>query len=1056
MKLYLISNCKISFKQQIEINTMAKNYIKRISRVLYSFLLIFSIVVQTTAQDRLITGKVSSSEDNSDVPGASVRVKGGKSGTTTDATGNFKINAPANAILVISSVGYASQEVSVGNRSNVNVMLATDAAALNEVIVVGYGTQKAKNITTSISTVTAKQIESLPIVSVEQALQGRTPGVQVTRTSGAPGSAMNVRVRGVGSAGDSDPVYVVDGVIIGAGDNSYGGKSGLYAINPNDIESMTVLKDASAAAIYGSSAGNGVILITTKRGKTGKPKISFDSYYGVQNVSKKLPMLNARQYAELMQEERLNAGLTLADVPSSVRNLNSLPADVNWQDAIFRTGSIQSYNLSVSGGNENSSFSLSGNMYREEGTQLSTWADRKSLRANSDFKVNKSIRIGESLMFTNAGKRQESAQGGTLALTNVLKMGPTVPIYDDTFIGGFRSPLNATDGQDANNAVAAATLTNNFNYDWRVLGNIFAEVDLFKGLTYKILYGLDFNHSDGENYTAAFQGVDKVFNANQYQLSKGTSTGQQVTHTLTYGTAIGQHNIDVLGGFERRWGKYNGLNAQTGGLPNDVVKSIGAGKGNPGAGSDTQESAIQSYFGRVNYSMANKYFLQASARYDASSKLAKENQGQLFPAVSVGWRISAEDFMKDLTIFSDLKLKAGYGEIGNVNSLGNYPTALTLNQAAFYNFNGGLAQGYTLSNANNPNIRWETAKTTNIGIDAAFLNNRITFTAEYYIKTTDGLQYFNPFNPPSTGLGSAIINLGQVENKGFDFGLGYNKSDGDFKYSINANLSTVNNKLTKLGENLGFFGPGYFLLGGVTRTLVGEPIGSFYGYQVEKIFGSKGEVDAANALGDAKVPYQAVKTSAGDIKYKDNNASGEINADDKVNLGSPIPNFTYGLTGNASYKGLDFTIFLQGVQGNKVLNAVRSWTEGMEAGFNASASVLNRWTPSNTGATIPRAILGDPNDNKRMSDRFIEDGSYMRVKNVTIGYTLPRDLLKTLGNISNVRVYATAQNLLTFTKYTGFDPELGTQQGGNQSTMGIDIGNYPQPKTFIFGVQFGF
>lgn len=1005
------------------------------------------IVTAIQAADVTIVGTVKS-ETGEPMPGVSVVVKGTNTGTQTDVEGKYRLSVREGATLVFSFVGYLTVEQAIGNRTALDIQLQPDIKTLQQVVVVGYGTQEKKDVTGSIATVDAKQIQSLPLVSTEQALQGRTPGVLVTTNGGQPGGGINVMVRGVGTTGNSSPIYVIDGVITGSGGTDNLGTSPLSLINPNDIESMTVLKDASSAAIYGASAANGVVLITTKRGKAGKTRVSLDAYYGVQKAWRQLDLLDASQQAEAAKASFFNSGKTYTQIPANLRFPSLIKNNVDWQDEIYRTAPIQSYNLSVSGGSEVATFSLSGNWFKQEGTLLNTSFERRSIRANSDFKIGKRIRLGESMTLSNTVSNRQINGGGRRSFEHVIKQSPGVAVYNPNKKGGFNTP-SSLDGHDTDNPVLTNTLYQDRPTNYRVLGNIYGELDLISGLTYRLFTGIDYNPSEGYTYNPSYEGLGGVANS-ALGITRGVGFNTQVTNTLTYNKRVNKHQIEVLAGFERRYNSYSNLSGTATILPNDQVLSL-AGAQTKSVTNSKTESALESLFGRVNYSFADKYLVTFNLRRDGSSKLAKENRYQVFPSFSLGWRLSEEGFLKTLPWISDLKLRGGYGELGNVNALGDYPFVVNLNGAANYNFDGSLSAGVTPGELSNPAIRWETSKSSTVGVDAGLFDNTILFTAEYYVRKTEGLQARDSRIAPSVGLSAPIINIGTVENRGWDFSATYRKSQGDFSYDFTANLSTITNKLTALGDSgNAYVAVSYNTLQNITRTVVGQSLGSYYGFEADGFFQTQEQLNAVKQTG----------AQIGDRRIKDLNNDKVIDDKDRTAIGSPIPKFYYGFTANVSYKQFDLSVFLQGVQGNKIFNALKFWLENDNTNSNKGAAFLDRWTPFNLDATVGRASNEQMWDMATITDRYVEDGSFLRMKNVTLGYSFKPAILSKLGNLSKLRAYVTAQNLLTFTKYSGYDPEIG-ELGDNDPnraalTRGVDIGSYPQPRTFILGVQIGF
>lgn len=1007
------------------------------------------------AQERTITGTITEEATGTAVPGVNVLVKGTTRGTVSDIEGNYSISASDNETLVFSSVGFVTEEVPVGNRSTINLSLSQDIQSLSEVVVVGYGTQERAKVTSAISSVSAKEISELPIASIDQALQGRAAGVTVTNT-GAPGQNPFVRIRGLGSLGNNEPLYVIDGMPSG----------GLNNINPNDIESMEILKDAAASAIYGSRASNGVILVTTKRGTKGKTSINLDAYYGVQAAWKQLDLLSREEYLQY------GRNLLGAGVPARFATVDTdFPGvDTDWQDEMFRSGTeapISDINVSVNGGGENSVFNIAGGYFKQEGIMLGTGFQRYSFRANSEFNLGR-VKVGETLTLGYSERQNEPFNGGRSQIEHMIKMVPYIPVRDAGFPGGFRA-TDREDASDPENPVLNAVLRRSVDENMKLLGTAYASVEIISGLEYKLLLGLDMNFGYQDRFTPMFRPSNAYHISNMAVVDHTRSDyiSPLISNQLSYNKTFNNHTIGVLAVYERQ----DFVNRNSGGVGNteltNDIQVLGGLQNAVLRGGETERTLL-SYLGRINYDYAGKYMLSASLRRDGSSNFGPANKWGYFPSVSAGWRISQEEFMMNVPVISDLKLRASIGTVGNDN-LPPYSAQATIDGLHLYNFDGTLVPGSTTRMIANRDLKWESTTMTNIGLDLGLLNDRILFSLEYFNnKTTDLLLPV----PIQSSLGidvSPYANVGAVTNKGWELTAGYNQNSGDFQWSVNGNISTVRNEITSLGTATAIGGSG-FESDITTNTTVGEPMGYFYGWIADGIFQNEGEVEQANSLGDPNTPYQSASTSPGDIKFRDLNEDGVINAADRTNLGHYLPDFAYGLNATANFRGFDFSLFLQGVSGNEILNTNLYDLEGMTRLFNAGTQVLRSWTPENPNTTIPRAVNSDPNRNARISSRFIEDGSYMRIKNLSVGYSIPTDVLNGFGNgvIKNLRFYVSSQNLLTFTKYSGYDPEIGTRPDlvGNTGTAnisssntlnsGVDYGQYPQPRTFIGGIQLGF
>jgi TonB-linked SusC/RagA family outer membrane protein len=1007
---------------------------------------------------RTITGTVTD-EGAEPLVGVSVQVKGTSKATTTDNNGSFSIEVEDNAkVLVLSFIGMVTQEVNVEGKSSVKVVMSLVNKALNEVVVIGYGTQKRTLVTGAVSSVNSKTLNELPALTISQALQGRVAGLQVTN-NGSPGTEPIVRIRGISSISfASDPLYVVDGFPTGD----------LAAIDVKDIESVDVLKDASAAAIYGSRATNGVIMITTKKGRRdGKMSVTLDSYFGTQEVTKRLSLLNTAQFMQYAVAYRGSQvpRLTAPDInqPTYAGGTQTYgQTNTDWQDAYFRRGNMTQHNVGLTGGNEKSRFHASAGYTDQQGTAPTVAYRRYNFRINSDHVISKVFTFGENLYVAAGNQAYDNNETGSRTnLVNVIRMMPHIPVFDPTSNGGYRGVDATKDGGDPTNPVEDAALKNPGNRTTaKIFGTAFLEINLASWLKFKSTFGIDYANTLNYRFSPIFNDNGAVAGSSATQATitnnRSISTVQLFTQQLSFDKNFGEHHVNVIGVFEQQGQKTKQENA-SGNQASNELRTLNNAT-NISAQTLVGENTLLSYLARVNYDYQNKYILSVAVRRDGLSVWAPGKKWATFPSASIGWRVDQEDFMRNIPKVSELKLRAGYGITGlNGLVLGNtvWQQIVTANSAQ-YPFGGSITGGpaSSIPGLGNTELEWEKTKQVNIGLDLGLLKNKITLTAEYYQRKTDNLILNVPL-PPSFGYTNSSVpqNVGSMKNSGFEVQLGYNDREGAFKWYASTNLSFVINEVTRLAEgvtNIEAGGNADFGDVNITNTAVGHPIQAFYGWVVEGIFQNASEV--------TKHAKQTAATAPGDLKFKDLNNDGVIDNSDRQFLGSFIPKVTYAFNLGANYKNFDASLFFQGVQGNKVYNATRVITEGMVRFFNAGTQVLNAWTPTNTNTNIPRAISADPNKNARPSTRFLEDGSFMRLKNVMIGYTVPAGFLgtSTKGTVKSLRIYVSAQNILTFTKYTGYDPEVGNRTPGSSLTNGIDFAVYPQPKSFQVGIQANF
>ena len=1014
------------------------------------------------AADVPVSGRVVG-PDGSGLPGVTVLVRGSSTGTTTSAEGQFALSAPEGSTLLFSFVGFTTQTVTVtAGMPALSISLREDAQKLNEVVVVGYGTQDRGSISSAISSVSGRDIATQPVADPTQALQGRAAGVTVTQNSGAPGGAggTQVRVRGITSAGNNSPLYVVDGFPLpssDAGGNSV--ENQLNAINPNDIETIDVLKDASATAIYGLRAANGVVIITTKRGKAGTSSINLDGYRGIQQVWRKLSLLNAEQYAVINNESILAQGTS--PVQEKLRDPKSLGEGTDWQKAVFRpTAVIQSYNLGAAGGSDKARYAVSGGYFQQDGTLNGSNFERFTLRANGDIQLSKRVKIGNSLSLTHLSDRQLNTGNDEFGvLNNVLQAPPVLPVYRPD--GSWYEATKADNYVEPNPVLQSLIANNKFNRN-RILSTVFAEVEPIKYLRFRTNVGVDLIFDNGSGFTPAL-GANSPRNgpgtASAYAFSN-YNPGWLIENTLTYDRLFaGKHQVTALLGQSAQEFNFNSVSAnRIGYLSNDLQQLNNGPQTNQTNGGTSSQTRLASYFGRVNYDFAGKYIFSATVRYDGSSAFATGYKFGFFPGASVGWRLSEEAFIKNIAVISNLKLRAGYGRVGNPLNAGQFAYLATINTGITYPFGPGnvttgtqtINSGAAPTRAQNTQLRWEDNVQSNIGVDVGLFGNRIEATVDVYNRRSPNL--IN--NVPAylvTGTYEAVPTNSLVSyNRGIDVSLATRNlmgGDGGLSWTTSLIFSAYKNLVEDLGTGGTAFNGSTNRSGtAIVRYDKGQPFGAFYGYVADGLFQTP--EDVKNHATQTVNADPGKSTAPGDIRFKDLNGDGKITDADRTFIGNPNPDFTYGLNNTLSWHGLDLNVFVQGSQGNDVYNLNRVYTEGgLYSNGNSSTRVLGRWTGPGTSTDVPRAIAGDPNQNLRVSSYFLEDGSYLRLKTLTLGYNLPKALSQRVA-AQTLRVYVTGQNLVTLTKYTGFDPELGGR--------GIDFGVYPQSRVFLAGVNIGF
>ncbi|WP_149524635.1 SusC/RagA family TonB-linked outer membrane protein [Sphingobacterium hotanense] len=987
-----------------------------------------SISKQSTVNGRVTDG-------GSPVQGVSVTVKGvAGSGTTTNANGEFSVQVDnQNATLVFTMVGFTTQEVPLRGQSNVNVSLVSTDTDIEQVVVIGYGTQKKSDLTGSVSSVGSEKINAFPLAGTAQALQGRAPGVSVSSINGEPGRAPRVRVRGGTSINaSSDPLYVVDGF------------PGSTPPAPEDVESIEILKDASATAIYGSRGANGVIMITTKKGKIGKPMVEFNNSIATQQVGKRLDLLNASEFGAYINDVYVNGGNNNIPFP----NPESLGEGTDWQDLVFRNGNLLSNQLSVSGGSDNIRYYTSVNHYGQKGTVIESDYRRFSGTSNLDMKVNDRIKIGTRLLFNrsilNGVRTQESSSGTTAAgvISGALRFEPTQGIFDDA--GNYTLKKF---GDPHDNPVAAARERANEVKTDLFQGNGYLELTLLKDLIFRSMVGLQVSNQRTGNYVSKrlvegrnFGGIGSI------AAHKNTNVISE--NYLNYNLKINEaNNLDAMVGYSYQSSRNESWQANNRNFISDSFSywNLGAGSNYQNASSNLEDWIMSSFYGRINYNLLGRYLFTATGRYDGSSRFGENNKWAFFPSAAFAWNVSQEPFMESVEAISNLKIRTSYGETGN-SEIGSYQS-LARYSATLATMGGVPVNAVRPTNVANPNLTWETTKQTDAGIDIGFLNNKINLTVDYYYKKTIDLLYSVPL-PIYSGYTGSLQNVGSVENKGWEFALGTTNIDRELKWNTDFNITFNRNKILQLpGGDIRYNTiPGHMLSTDSQILREGEVVGAFYGWVFDGVY----------QQGDDFSPQPSKKP--GDVKYQDifgrdasNNlvvgADGKINADDRTIIGNPHPDFIFGFNNDFKYKNFDLNIFFQGSYGNDMLNITRMELDWMAGKGNATKDALNRWTPTNTNTDVPRASASN---NPEVSSRWVEDGSYLRLKNLALGYNVPKTAIGKIG-IDQLRLFVSAQNIWTWTNYSGFDPEVSFQDSNRN--IGLDYMGYPNIKSFTFGIN---
>lgn len=1005
----------------------------------------------------IITGKITN-EDGEPLIGATIAEKGSSNTTTTKDDGSFSLNvSKPNAVLVVSYVGYETREMNLTNRTNISFAMVKSTNNLSDVVVVGYGTQKRKDLTGSIASVTSKDISDLAVTRIDQALSGKAAGVQVKAASGEPGSSPQINIRGIGSiSAGTGPLYVVDGFPT----------SNIENLNPNDIESLDILKDASATAIYGSRGSNGVIIINTKRGKSGKTNISFDAYTGWQKVSKKPEMLNsleqAQYYYDGIKNRNIDEGNDVSgpvagwkrQVPQDILDVLSgkNTYDEDALDAVLRTAPQQQYQLTVTGGNENVKYLLSGGYLRQDGIVLNSNFNRYSLRANIDAKLTKRLSVKLNLNPSFTDKSAIPVTGGnpdkttTGSIVTALSVNNFYPLFDKN--GDYTVFSGLAAQGDFQNPVAVARETQSNQKGLRFLGNIDIDYKILESLRLKVLLGGNYLSTKGMTFKPQ---LPAFFNDPAVGTDNASLMYSWLTeYTLNYNKSIKKHNIAGVVGFTSQKEMFESNSITSNRYPNNLVSTLSAVSGIITNGtSDKSKWSMVSYLARLNYNYDGKYYVSASIRTDGSSRFGADKKYGIFPSAALAWRVSDENFLKNVSFVSELKLRASYGETGN-NNIGNYEHYATINYER-YTMGGAAVAGFAPGRLSNPLLTWEKQKQINTGVDAAFFNRRLHFTVDYFkSRNTDLLLNVNI--PDVTGFSTALKNIGEVKNTGWEFVVGtVNISSKKFEWATDLNLSTYKNEVVKLGPT----SDPIYSSGNV--TMIGQPIGMFYGWLVDGIYKTKAELNKGPIFN----PGATDQSHVGDVRFvdlsgPDGKPDGIINSFDKTIMGSPYPDFYYGMTNRFSYSNFSLSVTIQGSKGNEILNLSRASGNTTRGRYRQYAFLKNYWkSETDPGDGVTPRPNDAPSGNLRgtYSQRWLDNGSYLRVNNILLAYSLPNRLTSKL-TLSSVRFYVNATNAFTFTKYTAFNPEVSNSD--NSLTPGNELNNYPLPKTIIFGLTVGF
>lgn len=1069
-------------------------------------LILFALLagLQTWAQTTLITGKVADAASYEGIPGAVVKIKGAKTGVVTDYNGDFKIQAPANGTLAVSMIGYKEATVAISGKKSLAVFLAADNKVLDEVVVVGYGTMKKSDVSGATASIGESAIKGSVITNIDQTFQGRVSGVTAVQTSGAPGSSSSIRVRGQATINaNAEPLYVIDGVIFnnnsssgssnGLGDalgnGSVSSISPLSTINPQDIVNMEILKDASATAIYGAQGANGVVLITTKRGKAGEAKFNYNGMVAWQYQGKRLDMLNLREFAEF-QNDLVANGYT-QKIPE-LTDPSALGKGTNWQDAIFRTALQHSHQISAEGGTDAVRYYISGSYMDQDGTLRGSSFTRYGFRANIDAQLKRWLKVGVNTSYSNTDEKLLKADQDEGIIKYALVTAPNIPIYD---LNGEYTSVSR-EGVTNPNPVALAQLNDIRLKRNSLVGNVFGEVTFVKGLVWHTEIGYNFGWDRASVFYPTYDFGSVTRGTNSLGVQKTTNQYLQYKNYLTYTGSIGKHSFTAMLGQEAWESKWDNVKASSTALPSDDVQNPALGTGTPNIGAGFGSCSMASFFTRETYNYDNRYLATYTFRRDGSSNFGPDQRWASFHSVAGSWRFTNEAFAKPITgILNDGKIRVGWGQTGNSN-IGGYKWG-----AAMSKMPTDLGLGYRQANIANTKVHWEKQEQVNIGLDLSFLNSMFNLTLEWYSKKSNEMlmkmqlpSYMGTSGNVSSALAAPYGNYGEIENRGFEISLKAHPIRGkDFSWDSELNISWNKNKLKALSGTASASILGYGMWSDVvSKSDVGQPLYQFYGYVCDGVYKDLADIEnSPKPKAYTEGGYNKANTVwVGDIKYKDLDSNGVIDENDRTYIGNPMPKYTFGWTNTFYYKGFDFSFFVAGSVGNKVFNYLRRSLDRMNDPWsNQLCTVNNRarlapidpdkdysngWQGHNSAVvwawyndidnvqvvggdgSMPRAAVGDPNENNRISDRYVENGSYLRMKNISLGYTFPKKWLQPLA-ITNLRIYANIQNLFTITGYDGYDPEVGASSADqNGYVYGLDNGRYPSPTTYSFGINVSF
>ncbi|SFE01095.1 TonB-linked outer membrane protein, SusC/RagA family [Chitinophaga sp. CF118] len=1026
---------------------------------------------------RKVTGTVTSQETGLGIPGASVTIKGTKSITATDDKGNFTITVAPGQVITISSLGFVSKQQKAGSGSTMSISLDQDPRTLNDVVVVGYGKMKKTDQSSAQVSISSADINKTINTTLDQALQGRAAGVYVTQNSGQPGGGLSVSIRGINTLnGTNEPLYVIDGVQIQPSTVAYGATSSvnpLAGINPSDMESMEILQGPSATAIYGSRATNGVVLVTTKRGKPGQVKLGYNYLYSLQDEPKGLPVMDLRQFAQMSNEiaEQLDRTPT-----AEFKNPSVLGKGTNWQKALFKTAALQKHQVTVSGGATNTTYYMSGEYFKQDGVAIGSDFNRYSFRLNLDNQAFKWLKLSTSLNFYQT--KEKLAATSEDVIRNAINLAPNIPVKnpDGSWGGATVNEFGGNAKYAPLNPVAIANLVSNNYKKTGGLGGASAEIGIIKGLIFRTSFNGNFEYADGAKFIPTYQLGYNVNEKASLSINNNRNFYWNLNELLQYNKDLGKHSIGVMISHEAQSWNSQGFSAMRTGFASNDIQSLNLGDAlGQTTGSYKSSGALESYLGRVNYTYNNKYILQVAGRTDGSSNFGVDNRWGFFPSVSGAWRISEESFMKQIPFINELKIRAEYGTTGNNGSGGAQYSALNAVTTAW-------GAGFRTGQYGNANLQWESTETKNIGFNLSVLKDRIQLEGDFYIKKTNNLLMPNPL-PAYMGtqgegaINAPTVNIGAMQNKGFGLTLNtvnINNLNG-FTWRTNFNVSAFKTKITKFYSDAAFLSRSAWYMNNFTsRSSIGDAPWQFYGYTAEGIFKSVDEINnsaiPAQADGSRLPVTKDGGVWVGDIKYKDQNGDKIIDSRDQTFIGNPWPKLTFGFTNTFSYKGFDLNILVTAAQGNEIYNYLRfenTNPNNINLGRNLLAEsfdyarVSADGTLQNPGTSVPRLVGNDVNGNgNRFTNLFVEDGSYIRIKNVQLGYNIPRSLLRQQSVIKAVRLTAGVQNLATFTKYKGYDPEVGAYMGKevqlNSQLIGVDAGRYPLTRLYSASVAVDF